>query len=321
MAAPRERMLRLLSLLQSGRRWPADELAAAMETHGRTLRRDIDHLRQMGYPVESTRGPGGHYRLRAGGALPPLMLEDDEAVVTVLGLRLAATGSTRDDAHAEAAERAVAKLRRILPAPLRRRADEILAAVEVGRTEQQRADPAVFQTLASVIRAQRRLAFDYTARQATSRREVEPARLLHVRGRWYLFAWDLGRGDWRSFRLDRLVDPRPLESTFRPRTPPAEDLAGYLQDRVRPAPTRRVVLTLHASAREAAARLYRVDGSLEPVDADTCRYEAHVDSYEWLATVLVLADLEFTVEEPQEFAAYLAEAAHRLLRGAGKEPR
>ena len=305
MGAPRERMLRLLSLLQSGRRWSSAGLAAAMDATPRTLRRDIEHLREMGYPVESARGPGGHYRPVAGAALPPLMLEDDEAVAVVLGLRLAAAGGAGLDFQAEAADRAVAKLRRVLPAPLRRRADEIRTAVDVGAAGHPQPGTEVFRALASAITAEREIVFDHSRDGRSSPRTAEPYRLVRVRRRWYLFAWDLDRRDWRSFRLDRIGAPR------------ATGLARPVGSAARSTPAHRVILTLHTDARDAATRLHRVDGTLQPLGEHSCRYTARVDSYEWLVTVLVLAGIEFTVEEPGAFAAYLAEAAHRLLRAAG----
>jgi predicted DNA-binding transcriptional regulator YafY len=307
-------MLRLLSLLQSGRRWPAGELATAVGVPPRTLRRDIEHLRTMGYPVQSARGPGGHYRLTAGAALPPLMLEDDEAIATVLGLRLAAAGGTGVDLAAESAERAAAKLRRILPGPLRRRTDEVLAAVEFGRSAQPRTDPAALSTVASAIAAHRCLAFTHSGKKGASLRTVEPMRLVQLRGRWYLFAWDDDRQDWRTFRLDRLTDPHPTGTVFHPRPLPADDLAGHLEERFQSPRTIRVVLTLHTGVRDAAARLHRVDGSLEALGEHSCRYVAHVDSFEWLALVLTVTDIDFTVDENAEFRDYLAHTAQRLLR-------
>ena len=284
-----------------------------MDTTPRTLRRDIDHLRGQGYPVESTRGPGGHYRLIAGAALPPLMLEDDEAIATVLGLRLIAVGGAGLDFQSEAADRAIAKLRRILPAPLRRKADQVLAAVDMDRTSHPQPSSEVVRVLAEAITARAQLTFDYARGGRTTSRTVEPYRIVRVKGRWYHFCWDTTREDWRSFRLDRISSPTLTESTFRPRVLPAEDVARYLTDQFGGPPQLRVVLTLHADAREAAARLHRVDGSLEPIDGTRCRYTAHVDSPEWLTTVLILSGLDFTVEEPDEFTAYITNAGHRLL--------
>lgn len=320
MGTPRERMVRLLSLLQTGRRWTAAELATAIDATPRTLRRDIEYLRGQGYPVESARGPGGHYRLVAGSALPPLMLEDDEAVAAVLGLRLVAAGGSGLDFQSEAADRAIAKFRRILPASLRRRADHVLSAVEVDTTGHPQATAETMRVLAEAITAHQRVTFDYTLRGKTLSRTVEPYRIVRVKGRWYLFCWDTGRADWRTFRLDRVSTPTPMSGVFRPRSLPAEEVADYLARQFGKSPSRRVVLTLHADVREAASRLHRIEGTLEPVDSTSCRYVAHVDSPEWLTTVLILSGLDFTIEEPGEFSAYIAEAGQRLLAAVHPPP-
>lgn len=309
-------MVRLLSLLQTGRHWTAPDLAAAMNTTSRTLRRDIEHLRTQGYPVESTRGPGGHYRLVAGMALPPLMLEDDEAVASVLGLRLIAAGGSGLDFQSEAADRAITKLRRILPAPLRRTADQVLAAVELDAPGYPQPSADIVRVLADAITSHQLVNFDYHRGEQTMSRTVEPYRIVHTRGRWYHLCWDTARDDWRTFRLDRITAPTPTDTVFRPRPLPAEDVAGYLAGQFGGPPQLRVVLTLHASAREAAARLHRIDGSLEPISDEQCRYTAHVDSPEWLTTVLILSGLDFTIEETDEFTNYIEEAGHRLLSAA-----
>jgi len=306
-------MLRLLSLLQTGRAWPAAELATAMEVPPRTLRRDIDHLRGLGYPVESSRGPGGNYRLVAGAALPPLMLEHDEAIATVLGLRLAAAGGTGIDLTAESADRAAAKLRRVLPPALRRRTDAMLAAVEFGSGEQPRVTTGVLDVLAAAIAARRCLEFAYTAKDGPSSRTVEPMRLVQLGRRWYLYAWDLDRRDWRSFRLDRIASPKTTEVAFEPRELPIDDVAGHLQERFQSHKSLRITLTLDVGAGEAAARLHRVDGSFEALGEDRCRYVAYVDSFEWLAVVLTLTEIGFTVEDPPEFADHLARIGRRFL--------
>ncbi|AXE38021.1 helix-turn-helix transcriptional regulator [Acidipropionibacterium virtanenii] len=314
---PRERMLRLLSLLQTGRQWPAADLARATATTPRTLRRDIGFLRELGYPVQSARGPGGHYRLVAGRALPPLMLEDDEAIATVLGLRLAAAGGAGSGATAEAAGRAADKLRRLLPPRLRRTTDELLDAVEISATSVALPAPALLATLTRAASRSTTVSFGYESRTGTAEREVGPVRLLRLKQRWYLFAWDLDRHDWRTFRLDRIIGD-PEEGGPLPRRPlPAEDLQTYLREHFRGVPELTVVLTLHAGATDAASRLYRVDGTLEPLGDDSCRYVAHVDSYQWLTVVLTLSDVDFTVESPEDYRKYLSRHASRLMDATG----
>ncbi|MDN6556846.1 MAG: YafY family transcriptional regulator [Acidipropionibacterium acidipropionici] len=312
---PRERMLRLLSLLQTGRQWPAADLADATGATPRTLRRDIDFLRELGYPVRSARGPGGHYQLVAGRALPPLMLEDDEAVATVLGLRLAAAADVGGGSTAEAAERAADKLRRMLPPRLRRTTDGLMGAVEISATASVLPAPTLLATLARAVSQTTRVSFTYQSRSGTARRDVEPARLIQLRQRWYLFAWDRDRHDWRTFRLDRFHSDPQAGGPFTPRPLPAGDLPAYLRERFVGAPELTVVLTLHADASQAASRLYRIDGTLEPLDDGSCRYVAHVDSYEWLTVALTLSDVDFTVESPDAYRAFLAERAARLAAG------
>lgn len=310
-------MLRLLSLLQTGRPWPAAELAAATATTPRTLRRDIEYLRDLGYPVHSARGPGGHYQLTAGRALPPLMLEDDEAIATVLGLRLVASGEAGIDLTAEAAGRAGEKLRRVLPPRLRRTTDQVLAAVELTTVGYPLPGPTALTAITRAIAENRCLAFEYDGSSGRAERDVEPARALKLQQRWYLFGWDRRRDDWRTFRLDRIAGTPAPGARFVPRPLPADDLAAYLREHFRGVPAHTVVLTLQAGADEAASRLYLLDGALEPLSADTCRYTAQVDSYEWLTLVLVLTDIEFTVDGPDAFREHLAGQARRLRRAGG----
>jgi predicted DNA-binding transcriptional regulator YafY len=309
-----QRALRLLSLLQTGRRWTAPELAQAMGVPPRTLRRDLDRLREMGYPIISTRGPGGHYALEAGDGMPPLMFDDDEAVATMLALRLADAGQAGVAFDTAAAERARTKLRRFLPTALRHRTDGVLATMDVARSTVDPTSDQELSHLASAITEHRVVHFDHIGKRGRSTRTVEPARLVHVRDRWYLHAWDPARTDWRSFRLDRLHDLQVTARAFLPRPLP-EDVASLLQDQFFGSPPVHVVLTLQAGMEESATRLMRVDGSLTPTDPLHTRYDAYVDSFEWLAVVLTFADLEFTVEEPQEFAHFIAATGTRLARG------
>lgn len=320
MGSPRERMLRLLSLLQTGRQWPATDLTQATGSTPRTLRRDIEFLRELGYPVQSIRGPGGHYQLVAGRALPPLMLEDDEAIATVLGLRLAAAGDTGIGFTAEAAGRAGAKLQRLLPAKLRRTVDDLLTTVDISAGTHPLPSPGLVKIITRAIAAHEVLSFAYTSATGTAERQVEPARLLRIQQRWYLFAWDRDRMDWRTFRLDRIDGDPAAGERFSPRSLPAEDMVSYLREHFRGVPELTVVLTLHTSTEDAASRLYRIDGTLEPLDDTNCRYTAHVDSYEWLTLVLTLTDIEFTVNRPDEFRRHLTTHTQRLVRATRRMP-
>src|SRR5215213_2450602 len=213
MAATSVRMLRLLSLLQTHRYWSGAELAGRLEVSVRTLRRDVDRLRELGYPVDAQRGVDGGYQLAAGAALPPLVLDDDEAVALALGLQAAAQRGVAG--VAESSVSALTKVVQVMPPRLRRRVEALQAmTVEAGLGAGSVApavDPGVLTTVAQACRDTVRLRFAYTAADGTaSDREVEPARLALLGRRWYLVAYDLGRHDWRSFRLDRLG---PAEAT------------------------------------------------------------------------------------------------------------
>src|SRR6476619_2562447 len=220
MTATSGRLLKLLSLLQTRRDWTGDELARRLEVSGRTIRRDIERLRELGYPVDALTGPSGGYRLHAGTAMPPLLLDDDEAVAIAVGLRTAARASVTG--IEETSIRALVKLEQVLPSHLRRRVNALGAVTttlsyEGGPT----ADPQVLTLLAAACRDRERLRFGYQAREGErSRREAEPHSLVNVGRRWYLVAWDCGRKDWRTFRVDRLTRPH-ASGRFQPRELPA----------------------------------------------------------------------------------------------------
>jgi predicted DNA-binding transcriptional regulator YafY len=216
------RLLELLSLLQGRRDWPGNELAERLEVSARTVRRDIERLRRLGYPVESLTGPAGGYRLRAGSAMPPLLLDDDEAIAIAVGLRTAARSSvTGID---ETAVRALVKLEQVLPAQLRRRVGALGAATFTPAVVGPTVDPQDLTVIAAACRDSECIRFGYRSRDGTeSRREVEPHALVNHGRRWYLVAWDRRREDWRTFRITASRDPRrpPCASRragFRPRT-------------------------------------------------------------------------------------------------------
>jgi predicted DNA-binding transcriptional regulator YafY len=316
-ATPSERMLALLSRLQDGRTWSGPDLASRLGTSPRTLRRDVDRLRELGYPVQARPGPGGHYQQVAGTAMPPLLLDDDEAVAIVVGLRLAAGTRTPLDDEAGAAPRALRKLEQVLPARLRRTVTALHRATETAAAP----GPAVSTRLLSLVgRAatqHERLAFDYRSRDgAPTQRRVEPYRQVLAGRRWYLLAWDIERGDWRTFRLDRVTDARTTGERFAPRELPAESAAAYL-DAALKAPRHRAVLTFLAPYERLADRLAHQDGTLEPIDDTRCRYTTWVDSFEWLAMSVAILGEEFRVEEPTGFAEYCAELSGRFGRARG----
>src|SRR5688572_22139419 len=214
------RLLTLLSLLQARRDWPGGELAERLEVSRRTIRRDVERLRGLGYPVESLTGPAGGYRLRAGTAMPPLLLDDDEAIAIAVGLGTAARASVTG--IEEAAVRALVKLEQVLPGHLRRRVRALQAATTTMPAQGPTVDPQHLTAIAAACRDHERVRFAYEGRdRAASRREVEPHALVNVGRRWYLVAWDRGRDDWRTFRVDRLGAPASTGMRFRPRELPA----------------------------------------------------------------------------------------------------
>ncbi|WP_205857562.1 helix-turn-helix transcriptional regulator, partial [Phytoactinopolyspora endophytica] len=218
MSDPSRRMLALLSALQSGQAFNGAELARKLTTSPRTLRRDVERLRELGYPVQTQTGPGGFYRLVAGSAMPPLLLSDDEAVAVGLGLRLASRMSLAAPADV-AADGALRKLERVLPARLRRMLTAVLDATEAPAVPSPATVPLELLTaLGQAIQQRRTVRFRYRDRQGEStRREAEPYRQVLSRQRWYLLAWDVERNDWRTFRLDRISDVAATERYFRPR--------------------------------------------------------------------------------------------------------
>ncbi|APC36965.1 helix-turn-helix transcriptional regulator [Nocardiopsis dassonvillei] len=316
MADTSARMLRLLSLLQTGRSWPGADLAAALEVSPRSLRRDIDRLRELGYAVESLRGPGGHYRLAAGRAVPPLLLEDDEVVAAALGLRIVAAGLGGVEGVEESAERALARLGRVLPSRLARRAKAMAAAVEPEQRVWPGVRTRVLTDLGEAVADGHWVRMLHRGGDGRElRRKVDPYRLVLTGRRWYLFAWDRERDDWRTFRLDRITGVTPTRAPFTRRELPGEPLAEHLERGFGAGRARHTVSVLFdASAGEVAARISRIDGDLEAVGPDRARYTARVDSHEWLAVVLALTGLPFTVEGPPEFARHTAALADRLHR-------
>jgi predicted DNA-binding transcriptional regulator YafY len=311
------RLLRLLSLLQSRREWTGPELAQRLEVSERTVRNDVERLRSLGYPVDANRGAVGGYRLGAGAQLPPLLLDDDEAVATVLGLR-AATGLAGVE---EVSLRALAKLEQVLPRRLRRRVAALgeFALRVPDDAPPPQVDAEVLTTLAAACRDSERLRFDYRTHDGgDSRRDVEPYRLIAWGRRWYLLAWDVERGDWRTFRADRITPRIPTGPRFSPRPLPADDVTAYLSGRVSAAAWRyRARVVVHAPADEIASRITAAVGYVEARDAGTCVLHTGSDSIESLAVHLGLLGADFEVADPPELAEHCALLARRYARAAG----
>jgi predicted DNA-binding transcriptional regulator YafY len=311
------RLLELLSLLQTRREWGGAELADRLGVSGRTVRRDVGRLRELGYPVESVRGPAGSYRLRAGTAMPPLLLDDGEAIAIAVGLGTAARASVAG--IEETAVRALVKLEQVLPAHLRRRVAALGSATVAPALAGPTVDPQHLTTIAAACRDAECLRFAYRSRDGTSsRRLVEPHSLVNLGRRWYLVAWDRNREAWRTFRVDRLVSPAGAGLRCRPRPLPAKDPAAYVEQSIAGAPRGfEARVTVQAPAEEIARRMPAHWGTVEPIDAETCEYRTRDDNLAWLAARIAMLGVDFTVEEPPELADHLGALADRLRRAAG----
>ncbi len=310
------RLLALLSLLQTPREWPGSELADRLGVSPRTIRRDIDRLRDLGYPVEATLGVAGGYRLVAGAAMPPLLLDDEEAVAIAVGLRTAAVNPV--SGIEEASARALAKLGQVLPARLRRRVASLEAATDTIAEERgPRVDPEALATLAAAIANRERVRFAYHAFGGETRREVEPHRLVAAWRRWYLVAWDPARDDWRVFRIDRIERLAAVGGRVVPRDLPAEDAAAFVIERFsQQSPSFRAVATLHAPVADVAARIAGPGDEVEPIDGRTCRLRTGIDTPDWLALRLLSLGVDFEVQDPPEVRASLRRVGERALRAA-----
>ena len=312
------RLLELLSLLQARRDWAGPELADRLGVSGRTVRRDVDRLRELGYPVDSLTGPAGGYRLRAGTAMPPLLLDDDEAIAIAVGLRTAARASVTG--IEETAVRALVKLEQVLPANLRRRVRAVGAATISPPVGGPTVDPQHLTVIAAACRDLECLRFAYRSRDgAESRREVEPHALVNLGTRWYLLAWDRRREDWRSFRVDRLARPASTGVRFPARRLPAKDPAAFVKESIIGAPHRfEARVTLRAAADEVAGRVPAHWGTIEPIDASSCEYRTGDDDLTWLALRIAMLGADFEVHEPPELMDHVRALAERLERATPK---
>jgi predicted DNA-binding transcriptional regulator YafY len=317
------RLLKLLSLLQARRDWAGADLAARLEVSERTVRRDVERLRDLGYPVHATRGTDGGYRLGAGAAMPPLLLDDEEAVAVAVGLRTAARSPVTG--IEETSVRALAKLEQVLPPRLRHRVSA-LADYTVPVPPDSPApgvDPAVLTTLAAACRDHERLRFDYRSYDGTAAvRTVEPHRLVSWGRKWYLVAWDIDRAAWRTFRVDRVEPLAPRGPRFTPRDlPEGGDVAAYVARGVSSAGVRFPArVTVHAPADAVAARINPAVGVVEPVDDHCCVLATGADSVATVAVYLGLLDIDFEVREPPELVAKLTEIADRYRRATRTDP-
>ncbi|MGW3122740.1 helix-turn-helix transcriptional regulator [Streptomyces sp. NPDC001107] len=314
------RLLQLLSLLQTPREWPGGELAERLGVSRRTVRRDIDRLRELGYPVQATLGAEGGYRLVAGKAMPPLVLDDEEAVAIAVGLR-AGAGHALEGVD-EASVRALAKLEQVLPSRLRHRVSTLQAATTpLTSGDGATIAPETLTVMASTVAGHERLRFAYRAGDGTeSRRLTEPYRLVSTGRRWYLVAYDIDRADWRTFRVDRVSAPFATGARFAPRELPTGSAAEYLRRSMqRHQESYDFEVTFAASAETVAPHVPSWLGTPEPIDEHTCRLRGRTsDAADWLAVRLALLGFEFTVREPTELAESVRELGGRLMRAGGR---
>jgi predicted DNA-binding transcriptional regulator YafY len=316
MADTGNRTLRLLSLMQSRRNWAGADLARRLGVSLRTLRRDVERLRDLGYPVEAQPGVDGGYRLAPGASLPPLVLDDDEAVALVVGLQAAA--QTAVAGMAEASVRTLTKVVQVLPVGLRRRADALRAVtVSAGWRVDARVDPHALTAVAQACRDTERLGFGYTAANGErTERLVEPFRLVALGRRWYLVAYDVSRGDWRSFRLDRLAEPRSTGARFAPRPLPAEDPAAFVRAGIGSrTPTHDVEVLVEAPADDVRRRIGQW-ATVDDLEEGRCRVRMEPDDLGWPALALGVVGAEFTVVSPPELRELLGEWSGRFTRAA-----
>lgn len=314
MTGTASRLLELLSLLQARRDWPGPDLAARLEVSERTVRRDVDRLRRLGYPVESVTGPFGGYRLAAGTAMPPLLLDEEEAVAIAVGLRTAAWSAVAG--IEETSLRALVKLEQVLPAHLRARVQAVGATAMPSPGDGPTIDPQHLALLGAARRDGERVRFTYRRRDGeTARREVEPHALVALHRRWYLVAWDVARDGWRTFRIDRIGDPVAASVRFGPRELPGGDPVAFVSEGQRAgAKGYEARVTVRAPAEVVLRRVARGWADVTPLDADTCEVRTGDDDLGWLAMRIIALDADIEVHEPPELRERLAAIGERLTR-------
>ncbi len=321
MADVTERMLALLSTLQTGRPFSGEDLTRRLNVSPRTLRRDVDRLRGYGYPVETQPGPGGFYRLAAGRTMPPLVLDDDEAVATLLALAsLAAAGPAAAGGIDDAATRAYGKVDQFLPARLRPRVTSIRASLETSPQRAPNVTAHQVGIIAEAIAHRETMTFGYTdAHGESTDRRVEPYRQVHHLLRWYLLGWDLERDDWRVFRLDRLTDPRRTGDRYAVRPLPAESALEYLRQGLHRG-KEPVHLLIKAPAADVADVLKFQDAEIHAATDQETDVSVAVDSWQWLILNLAFLDADFQIEEGTRFAQSCRAFGERLLAATSALP-
>lgn len=311
------RVLQLLGLLQARRVWTSDELAERLEVTARSVRRDIERLRDLGYPVHASKGHGGGYQLGAGAALPPLLLDPDEAVAMAVCLRLAAGGSVAG--VGESALRALSKLDQVMPSRLRSQVAAVHdSTVTLTSATEDAVDPDVLMTLARASRDHEHVSCGYVdIRGNATQRRLEPYQLVTTGRRWYLLGYDRDRADWRSLRLDRMSDVRALGSTFVPRDAP--DAADYVRRAISSSPYRYVARVRYHAAQDVVAQTFSATSvQIEPDGPDACIVTTGADDPERMALYLAMPGCEFEVLDPPEVIHAVGAAAERLRRAAAR---
>ena len=314
--ATTERVLRLLDLLHRRRTWTGAQLAEALGVTTRCVRRDVQRLRDLGYPVDATGGVGGGYRLGRGSDVPPLPLDPDEALAVAVGLRFAATGGVHGLRGPALA--ALAKLEAVLPRSQRARLSAIEAASEAWAPDGPTVDAGVLMALATACRDSLATTMDYRTRGGDqASRRLQPLRLVHSEQRWYLLAWDRDRSDWRTFRLDRVRSGSvALGAPLPPRRPPTDDVAAYVGDALTKGYRHQARVRLHAPAEIIRPRIGRY-ATVTPAGDDHCWLDAGADDLDGMARWLVLLAVaidQVTPEALREAMARLAEGLSRASR-------
>lgn len=325
MSDPTTRTLQLLSLLQTHTFWPGAELSERLAVSARTLRRDVERLRDLGYPVDATPGAAGGYRLAAGAHMPPLLLDDDEAVAIAVGLRAAAGASV--EGIEDMSLRALAKLEQVLPDRLRRRVSAVhsnVVALRWASPGGPTVDAGALAVLAQACRDHEEARFDYQRRDGQeTRRLVQPHQLVSAGRRWYLVAWDVRGVGWRTFRVDRLRAPQLAGARFEPRPLPAADAAQFVAESLAAMPMPHdATVVVSAPAATVRELLRGADAAVEPVGEEACRVTVRAETAPWLDSIVaMLATMaEIAGVEPAEVADRVGVMASRLAAGAAGTP-
>ncbi|HSU71893.1 MAG TPA: YafY family protein [Micrococcaceae bacterium] len=310
------RLLQLLSLLQIRREWTGSALAQRMAVTERTVRRDIGKLRSLGYPINASPGVAGGYQLGAGAQLPPLLLDDDEALAVALGLTAVTAGPVAG--IGEASVRALGKLEQVLPSRLRPKFASLKASVSTITSPAAAVDPQILTAISGAVAQRRAVSFGYAAADgAQTQRLVEPYRLVDAGRRWYLVAWDMDRADWRTFRVDRITGVPASRQKFLPRPLPAEDLAEYVHNSITRSPYRYdLVVRLHASAAVVLETFGTSTATLQDDGGSRTVLRMGWDSLETPLAHLAATGIPFEILEPAELRERAVEMADRLRHAA-----